>query len=58
MRELHAGLLAMQGIPILVGIFLALWLGYHIRAALLELRAIRGYLESINYLIAEQRDKD
>ena len=45
MRQLHAGLLMMQGIPIILGALLAIWIAYYIRAAVVELRAIRAYLE-------------
>lgn len=45
MRQLHAGLLMMQGIPIVLGIVLAVWIGYYLRAAVVELRTIRAYLE-------------
>ena len=47
MRSLHAAFLFIQGVPILITVFLALWLSYHIRAAVTELRAIRRCLEAI-----------
>ena len=48
MRGLHASLLFLQGVPIFVGIFLAGWVAYYIRAAVVELRAIRENLEWLN----------
>ncbi|HVU22294.1 MAG TPA: hypothetical protein VHE09_16305 [Rhizomicrobium sp.] len=45
MRELHASVLFMQGIPIVVIVLLAIWIAYYVRVAVTELRAIRGYLE-------------
>jgi hypothetical protein len=47
MRGLHAGLLFMQGIPVLIVVFLAVWVSYHLRVAVTELRAIRTCLETI-----------
>jgi len=49
MRELHAGLLVMQGLPIVIGLLFALWIAYYIRVAVSELRAIRENLERLNY---------
>jgi hypothetical protein len=48
MRGLHASLLFLQGVPIFVGIFLAGWIAYYLRAAVVELRAIRDNLERLN----------
>ena len=48
MRGLHASLLFLQGVPIFVGIFLAGWVAYYLRAAVAELRAIRDNLEWLN----------
>ena len=45
MRELHAGVLFLQGLPIVVIVLLAIWIAYHVRVAVAELRAIRAYLE-------------
>jgi hypothetical protein len=45
MRELHASVLFMQGIPIVVIVLLAIWIAYYVRVAVTELRAIRAYLE-------------
>jgi hypothetical protein len=45
MRGLHAGLLFMQGIPVVLAVLLAIWIGYYLRAAVVELRTIRAYLE-------------
>ena len=45
MKSLHAGLLMMQGIPVVLAVLLAIWIAYYIRAAVVELRAIRAYLE-------------
>ncbi len=45
MRSLHAGLLFIQGIPVVIAVVLAIWIAYYLRAAVIELRAIRGYLE-------------
>jgi hypothetical protein len=47
MRGLHAGLLFIQGVPIFIVAFLALWVSYHLRVAVTELRAIRSCLETI-----------
>jgi hypothetical protein len=47
MRGLHAAFLFIQGVPILIVIFLALWVSYHLRVAVRELRAIRICLETI-----------
>lgn len=47
MRELHAGLLMMQGIPIILLSVLFLWIAYHVRVAVNELRAIRRTMESL-----------
>jgi hypothetical protein len=49
MRELHAGLLVMQGLPIIIGLALALWIAFYIRVAVSELRAVRQNLEKLNY---------
>jgi hypothetical protein len=45
MRELHAGVLFLQGLPIVVIVLLAIWIAYYVRVAVAELRAIRAYLE-------------
>ena len=47
MRSLHAAFLFIQGVPILITVFLALWVSYHMRIAVNELRAIRRCLETI-----------
>ena len=47
MRQLHAGVLMMQGIPVIILFVLALWIAYYIRAAVSELRAIRKTMESL-----------
>ncbi len=49
MRSLHASLLVMQGVPIILGTILAVWIAYYIRAAVVELRAVRQNLEKLNY---------
>jgi len=49
MRSLHAGLLVMQGLPIVLGAVLAIWIAYYLRVAVTELRAIRRNLEKLNY---------
>lgn len=49
MRSLHAGLLVMQGVPIVLGAILAIWIAYYLRVAVSELRAIRQNLEKLNY---------
>lgn len=49
MRSLHAGLLVMQGVPIVLGAILAIWIAYYLRVAVIELRAIRQNLEKLNY---------
>ncbi|HTT98846.1 MAG TPA: hypothetical protein VMF58_12410 [Rhizomicrobium sp.] len=49
MRELHAGVLVMQGLPIIVGGILALWIAYYVRVAVTELREVRQNLEKLNY---------
>jgi hypothetical protein len=49
MRELHAGLLVMQGLPIIVGLLFALWIAYYVRVAVIELREVRKNLEKLNY---------
>jgi hypothetical protein len=49
MRSLHAGLLVMQGVPIVLGAILAIWIAYYLRVAVTELRAIRQNLEKLNY---------
>jgi hypothetical protein len=48
MRGLHASLLFLQGVPIFIGAFLAGWIAYYLRAAVVELRAIRDNLEWLN----------
>ena len=48
MRGLHASLLFLQGVPIFIGILLAGWIAYYLRAAVVELRAIRDNLEWLN----------
>ena len=55
MRQLHAGVLMMQGIPVIILFVLALWIAYYIRAAVSELRAIRKTMES---LIVRFEDED
>ena len=45
MHELHAAYLFFQGVPIIVGIFLVCWVCYYLRAAAVELRAVRRNLE-------------
>ena len=45
MHELHAALIFFQGVPIVVGIFLVCWVCYYLRAAVVELRAVRHNLE-------------
>ena len=45
MHELHAAILFFQGVPIVVGIFLVCWVCYYLRAAVIELRAVRRNLE-------------
>ena len=45
MHELHAAILFFQGVPIVVGIFLVCWVCYYLRAAVVELRAVRRNLE-------------
>jgi len=45
MHELHAALIFFQGVPIVVGIFLVCWVCYYLRAAVVELRAVRRNLE-------------
>ena len=45
MHELHAAFLFFQGVPIIVGIFLVCWVCYYLRAAVVELRAVRRNLE-------------
>jgi len=57
MRGLHASLLFLQGVPIFVGIFLAGWVAWYIRAAVVELRAIRDNLEWLNDHFEEPEDK-
>jgi hypothetical protein len=47
MHELHAAYLFFQGVPIVVGIFLVCWVCYYLRAAVLELRAVRRNLETL-----------
>ena len=47
MHELHAALLFFQGVPIVVGIFLVCWVCYYLRAAVVELRAVRRNLETL-----------
>ncbi len=47
MHELHAAALFIQGVPILIVVFLTLWVSYHLRVAVTELRAIRSCLEAI-----------
>ena len=47
MHLLHAATLFFQGVPIVVGIFLVCWVCYYLRAAAVELRAIRQCLETI-----------
>ena len=47
MHELHAAVLFFQGVPIVVGIFLVSWVCYYLRAAVVELRAVRRCLETI-----------
>lgn len=49
MRELHAGLLVMQGLPIIIGGLFALWIAYYVRVAVNELRAVRENLEKLNF---------
>ncbi len=39
----------MQGVPIVLGAILAIWIAYYIRVAVTELRAIRKNLEKLNY---------
>jgi hypothetical protein len=53
-RSLHAGLLATQGLPIIIGVILAIWLAYYIRAAVMELRAIRANLDWLNDRVEER----
>jgi hypothetical protein len=57
MRGLHASLLFLQGVPIFVGIFLAGWVAYYLRAAVVELRAIRDNLEWLNDRFADPKDE-
>ncbi len=45
MHELHAAYLFFQGVPIVVGIILVCWVCYYLRAAVVELRAVRRNLE-------------
>ena len=47
MRELHAGVLAIQGIPIFLLIALALWIAYYLRVVYVEIRTIRKTFESL-----------
>jgi len=47
MHELHAAYLFFQGVPIVVGIFLVCWVCYYLRAAVIELRAVRRNLETL-----------
>ena len=47
MRELHAGVLAIQGIPIILLIVLAAWIAYYMRALYIEIRTIRKTMESL-----------
>ncbi len=49
MRGLHASLLVMQGLPIVFGLLLAIWIAYYLRVAVAELRAVRQNLEKLNY---------
>ena len=39
----------MQGLPIIAGATLAIWIAYYLRAAVTELRAIRQNLEKLNF---------
>lgn len=48
MRGLHASLLFLQGVPIFIGIFLAVWIAYYLRAAVVELRVIRDHLDRLS----------
>ncbi len=45
---LHAIPFFLHGLPLLAAILLACWVAHYIRAAVVELRAIRQNLESIN----------
>jgi hypothetical protein len=54
MRSLHAGLLAAQGLPVIIGAILAIWIAYYLRAAVVELRAIRANLEWLNDRVEER----
>jgi hypothetical protein len=48
MRGLHASLIFLQGVPVVVGVVLAAWVAYYLRAAVVELRAIRDNLDWLN----------
>jgi cell division protein FtsL len=56
MRSLHAGLLVMQGAPIILGAILAVWIAYYVRVAVTELRAVRQNLEKLNYYFETSPD--
>ncbi|MEI9932354.1 MAG: hypothetical protein WDM89_17885 [Rhizomicrobium sp.] len=47
MRELHAGVLAIQGLPVIILFVLAVWIAYYLRTAVMELRRIRKTMESL-----------
>jgi hypothetical protein len=49
MRGLHAGVLFLQGVPIIIGTVLAVWIAYYVRAAVVELRTIRLHLAWVRY---------
>jgi hypothetical protein len=49
MRGLHAGVLFLQGVPIIIGTVLAVWIAYYARAAVIELRTIRLHLAWVRY---------
>jgi cell division protein FtsL len=57
MRSLHAGLLVMQGLPIVLGAVLAIWIAYYLRVAVTELRAIRRNLEKLNCYFEEPEQR-
>lgn len=48
MRGLHASVLFLQGVPVIVGVILAVWIAYYLRAAVIQLRAIRDNLDWLN----------
>ena len=47
----------MQGLPIVLGAVLAIWIAYYLRVAVTELRAIRRNLEKLNYYFEEPEQR-